>query len=394
MITEHKCPVCDSNEVIVFFEILQIPANIAILWSDRDSAVNCSKGDLKLAFCKTCSMVWNVVFDTSLLEYSEDYDNSLHFSKVYEEYARSVATQLINRYQIYDKNIVEIGCGKGDFLIMLCEIGKNTGFGFDSSYVPREINNEVAKRLTFVKDFYSEKYSNYQGDLVCSRYVLEHIENPVEFLKTIRRSIGDKQDAIVYFEVPNVYLILEKMSVWDIIYEHCLYFSPGSLAYIFEMCGFKVNNVKETYGNQFVCIEAAPICDGKNEFLYNRDVDQEKIIKMVEAFKLNSQKKMEIWHSQIQTIEKEKKRTILWGAGAKSVSFLNIFKNEKAIQYVVDINPNKHGKYIAGTGQKIVPPEFIREFKPDSVLIMNPIYKEEIRLEIKKMIGDVELLVV
>ncbi len=394
MITEYKCPVCHSNEVIVFFETSLIPANIAILWSDRDSAINCSKGDLKLGFCKICSMIWNMVFDTTKLEYSEDYDNSLHFSKVYDEYARSVAMHLIDQYEIYDKKIVEIGCGKGDFLIMLCEMGKNTGFGFDTSYVPRKIDGEVAKRLTFIKDFYSEEYSNYYGDLVCSRYVLEHIENPVEFLKTVRQNIGNRQDSIVYFEVPNVYLILEKMSVWDIIYEHCLYFSPGSLAFIFEMCGFRVNNVKESYGNQFVSIEAVPIGNEENDTLYNRKGDQEKIVGMVETFNLNYLKKMEIWRRKIQIIENEQKRTILWGAGAKSVSFLNMFKIEKSLQYVVDINPNKHGKYIAGTGQRIVPPDFIREFKPDSVLIMNPMYEAEIRSEIKEMIGDVEVLIV
>jgi hypothetical protein len=45
---------------------------------------------------------------------------------------------------------------------------------------------------------------------------------------------------------------------------------------------------------------------------------------------------------------------------------------------VVDINPRKHGKYVVGTGQQIVPPEFIREYLPDEIICMNPNYREEI----------------
>ncbi len=46
----------------------------------------------------------------------------------------------------------------------------------------------------------------------------------------------------------------------------------------------------------------------------------------------------------------------------------------------MDLNPNKQGNYIAGTGQKFVSPEFLSEFNPDSVIVMNPIYAKEIQI--------------
>jgi hypothetical protein len=58
---------------------------------------------------------------------------------------------------------------------------------------------------------------------------------------------------------------------------------------------------------------------------------------------------------------------------------LNTLKVQGKIKYVVDINPHKHGKHVPGTGQKIVPPEFLRENQPDTVIVMNPIYIEEIQ---------------
>jgi hypothetical protein len=46
---------------------------------------------------------------------------------------------------------------------------------------------------------------------------------------------------------------------------------------------------------------------------------------------------------------------------------------------VVDINPRKHGMYVPGSGQQIVPPEFLKEYRPDAVIVMNSIYRNEIR---------------
>jgi ABC-type Fe3+-hydroxamate transport system substrate-binding protein len=46
---------------------------------------------------------------------------------------------------------------------------------------------------------------------------------------------------------------------------------------------------------------------------------------------------------------------------------------------VVDLNPRKQGMYVAGTGQKIVPPEFLRDYQPDVIFVMNHIYENEIR---------------
>jgi hypothetical protein len=67
-----------------------------------------------------------------------------------------------------------------------------------------------------------------------------------------------------------------------------------------------------------------------------------------------------------------------WGAGAKAVGFLNMLKDREVISRVVDINPHKQGRYLAGTGQKIVPPGTLAADPPDVIVIMNPVYRKEI----------------
>ena len=83
------------------------------------------------------------------------------------------------------------------------------------------------------------------------------------------------------------------------------------------------------------------------------------------------------------------------GSRLKGCNFLNILNTTDKVKYVVDINPRKHGNYIAGTGQEIIPPEFLKSYKPDYIIVMNPIYLDEVREYANNKLGlSVELLTV
>lgn len=378
------CQLCSSEEVSVFFEIMDMPVHIGILWPNRDAALNCPKGDIKLAFCKNCGFITNLAFEPFRLQYTQEYDNTLHFSPFFQKYAHSVASRLIERYDLHNKTVIEIGCGKGDFLLLLCELGNNRGVGFDPSYEARNIDHQIAARITFIRGFYSRHHTSYQADLICCRYVLEHIENPAEFLTMIRNNIGDRSSTVVHFEVPNVLFILRNLSIWDIIYEHCSYFSPCSFARVFTSCGFDVYDLTETYEGQNLSIEALPSKNPPNS-RHDYKSGLKELIHYLTAFGNNYRTKLETWHHNLKRIEHAGKQAVVWGAGAKGVSFLNMLKIQDQIEYVVDINPNKKGNYIAGTGQKVVSPEFLQDYEPDVVIVMNPIYKSEIEQLIRRL---------
>jgi len=86
-----------------------------------------------------------------------------------------------------------------------------------------------------------------------------------------------------------------------------------------------------------------------------------------------------MWHQKLSRLDQLGRRVVVWGAGTKGVMFLNTVKASEQVRYIVDINPRKQAMYIAGTGQQIVPPEFLQSYRPDVVLVMNPIYQDEIR---------------
>lgn len=77
---------------------------------------------------------------------------------------------------------------------------------------------------------------------------------------------------------------------------------------------------------------------------------------------------METWNGNLSRLFEKGSRIVLWGAGAKGVTFLNTQKAGRQIEYVVDINPRKQGMYVAGTGQRIVAPEFLSKYRPETIL--------------------------
>jgi len=375
--SDNICPVCGSEHLIDFFEMLDVPVHCNLLWKTQDAARNCPKEDIKLAFCPVCTFITNLAFEPARLEYSQAYDNSLHFSPYFQEYARSLASRLVERHDLYNKDIIEIGCGKGFLISLLCRLGNNRGVGFDPAYTEKENDSDVKDQVRFIQDFYTEKYGNYQSDLIVCRQVLEHIQNPKYFLNMIRKTIGNRLNTHVFFEVPNALQTFQRLYIWDIIYEHCSYFTPNSLSLIFSSCGFRVCELTEEYKGQFLCIDALPDNQDTSPSYQKHKREVNQISNYIKSFLNNYQSKVETCRHKLEKIEAKGQSAVVWGAGSKGVTFLNTFKNSE-IEYVVDINPNKQGMYIPGTGQKIVPPEFLKSHKPDVIIIMNPIYKSEI----------------
>jgi hypothetical protein len=76
------------------------------------------------------------------------------------------------------------------------------------------------------------------------------------------------------------------------------------------------------------------------------------------------------------------------------VAFLNTIGITDEIEFVVDINPYRQGKYLPGSGKLIVAPNFLRDYRPDVVVAMNPIYLDEIRKDLNSLGLDPELTAV
>ncbi len=384
MTEKPLCPNCEAGEMYVFYEMRRVPVHSVLLLNTREEALSYPTGDIALGFCPACGFVSNVAFDPALHEYSARYEATQGYSPTFNTFARRLAGDLVARHDLHGRDIIEIGCGQGEFLALLCELGGNRGIGFDPAYrgapTAQVANNG---QLTFIADFYGERYTRYRSDFVCCRMTLEHIQPTAAFVRTVRRAIGDS-DAVVFFQVPNAAYVLGELAFWDVYYEHCSYFSPGALARLFRRCGFDVHRLWTDYDDQYLMIEARP-GNGRATAPLPEEDDLAALAQSVARFSQQVPRRLAAWRQRLDGIRRAGQRAVIWGGGSKGVAFLTALNVRDEIEYVVDINPNKHGTFMAGTGQEIVPPEFLKRYQPDVVIVMNPVYCGEIQQDLDRM---------
>lgn len=381
------CPVCTQSSLQDILTVTNVPVHQNLLYDTRNDALNTRRGTIQLAICAHCGFVTNRTFDLSLLDYSEKYENTQNFSNYFQAYVNALVAHLIDSHELVEKTIVEIGCGKGDFIKALVAQNDNVGFGFDPSYLGDL--HLYDGRLTFIQDFYDGRYREYRADLYTSRHVIEHIPEPLAHIQVIRESIGDRQ-ASVFFETPDVSWIFQHAAFWDLAYEHCSLFSPDSMRHLLQLGGFKHIDVVPAFGDQYMWTEAKSAA----EITLTPHERVERLVQSALAFGKQFSEVKYVWRQKIDVLLNQGKQVAIWGAGAKGVNFLNMLEfTSDAISHVVDVNPRKQGKYIAGTGQQIILPSQLSQHKPDTVVIMNPNYQDEIRTQLADIAPEAQVIV-
>src|SRR4029077_3851622 len=191
------------------------------------------------------------------------------------------------------------------------------------------------------------------------------------------------KDSVVFFQVPDVNRILKEGAFWDVYYEHCSYFSAASLKHLFTRTGFAVQRIWTGYDDQYLMIVSSPAEDGSDATPGDAD-GVAAIIRMSGSFATAAARSRTAWLNRLRNWAAAGERTVLWGSGSKAVAFLTTLGVHDEVEHVVDINPYRVGKFLPGTGQRIVAPAFLRDYRPDNVIIMNPVYRDEVERELAR----------
>lgn len=373
----QECQACGSKDLDVFFEVGKVPVHSCLMVKSREEALAFPTGDLAIGLCNQCGFIQNTAFDASVHNYSPDYEETQGFSPRFRDFQTELCAAQNAKYDLSAKTVLELGCGKGEFLVQLCEISGASGIGIDPSYRPERTTSAAAERIEFIVDFYSEKFSHLTADYVCCRHTLEHIQPVKEFVQMVRNTLDGRPDTIVFFEIPDGERLLVDQAFEDIYYEHCTYFTKGSLARLFRSCGFEILDLYKGFDDQYLMIECKPGDPTQGKHFPEED-DLEQTKQQVLTFRNKIEEKFKRFRADIKRIVDAGEKVVLWGSGSKAVSYLTTLGITDEVEYVVDINPHKWGKFVAGTGHEIVPPEFLKDYKPENVLVMNAIYIPEI----------------
>lgn len=367
-----QCPVCGSRKVNTFLQRKKTPVHQNLLYDTFSDAVNCDRGDLEMCICRGCNFVFNSSFSFKNIKYGPDYDNRQDCSKVFREHLECMANELLINEKIQKQHIVEVGCGQGDFLrLLVTDKNQNAGTGFDPSYVGNECSMDG--RLSFINSYYGAEYSNIKADVVVCRHVIEHVPDPLVLLGAIRSALKDASNTRIFFETPCVEWILKNFVVWDFFYEHCSLFSEYSIRKAFACSGFKVLGVKKVFYNQYLWVEAEPAYKESQA----EAVGFESIASLSEAYAIEDAARVKSWKERLVRLNRDGK-VALWGAGAKGITFANLIDPGcEIIDSVVDINKNKQGRFVAGSGHPIIAYKELKKRNITNIILMNPAYKKE-----------------
>jgi SAM-dependent methyltransferase len=372
------CRCCGSQATEFLYSVPAIPVHSCVLLSTAEAARSFPRRDLELAFCRDCGFAFNHKFDEDVIGYSTDFEESQHFSGTFNAFAKSLAGAIAERCSVRGKRVLEIGCGKGEFLIELCEVGGASGIGIDPGYRADAGRRPTDARVEFIVDAFAPGYQELECDLVLCRHTLEHIPHVADFIESIRNIRNAGEDTWVVFETPDFGRVLEEGAFWDIYYEHCSYFSAGTHARLFRKHGFDVRDLELVYDGQYIVQFAKPAHSPTCPCL-PLEHDLEHLTRCAEAFPERARAQRERWLGCIADAYAAGRRIVLWGGGSKAVSFLTTLGLDEEIDAAVDINPYKQGRFTPGTGHPVIAPKDLVSRPPDLVIVMNPIYRDEVK---------------
>ena len=320
------------------------------LFFSAAEARGCAVGDVVLVRDVETGLVFNQAFCPELMQYDAEYQNEQAVSSVFRSHLDEV-TEII-RKNFYSRVLIEVGCGKGFFLEHLISQGFQVT-GLDPTY-EGDSNN-------IIKSYFTPEIG-LNADGIILRHVLEHVQDPVEFLKLIRDANGG--GGKIYIEVPCFDWICANRAWFDIFYEHVNYFRISDFQRIFG----EVYEAGHIFGGQYLYVVAdlssvrSPRLDVDDDFAFPFDF-LDTVLRYAEMIKGRDG------------------RTIIWGGASKGYIFSLLMQRAGAnIDFVVDINPAKQGKYLPATGVKVSSPEGVlsQVEAGSTIFVMNGNYFSEI----------------
>lgn len=386
VVVSTVCPGCEATGLHTVLEVDRVPIHSNILLADPREAAAYPSGRLKLEACPECGLLHNSAFDEDLMDYSSSYEETQGFSGTFREFMIGLAEDLARRHDLRGGLAVEVGCGKGEFLVELCRAADCSGVGFDPAFVPRddatEVDVEFHPRVLLPQDL------ALPADIVACRHTLEHVTEPVAMLSDMRRMV-EARSGVVFVEVPDAGRILRDGAFWDVYYEHRSYFTRSSLEWAAHRAGLTTDVCRTAYGDQYLLFEGrapdVPAAASRSPQRGLEDGDQS-------GFSERVRRSVEGWRARLDKADAEGHEVVLWGAGSKAVGFLTAIGDSGAIRRIVDVNPFKQGTFLPGTAQEIVSPLDLAADAPGLVVVMNGVYRREIADMLASSGVDTELI--
>lgn len=352
----NRCRVCGYqlyNEPVLKY--YNMPNRAQFFVEEKD--LSKEKGmDLFVYQCSGCGLLQ---LNIPPVSYYKDVIRAAGVSQEMKEYSLKYFKDFINKYNLKNKKIIEIGAGCGEFLEIMNQTGIEA-YGLEN--LEESVEKCLKNNLKVFKGFIENedyKLENASYDAFFIMNFLEHIPNPNEFLKGIYNNLSD--NAIGLIEVPNVNMILDKLMFSEFISDHLMYFTKDTLKLLLEKNAFEVIEIEDVWHDYVISM----IVKKRNKLdLGKFNTQMNKISSEINSF--------------IDENLEKGYRVAVWGAGHQALAVMSMTNISSKIEFVIDSAKFKQDKYTPATHIKVVSPTILEKEKIDTILVMAASYSDEV----------------
>ena len=360
----NSCRLCHQP---LFPEPLLVQENMPAAaqgFPSRESLSQDKGVTLALYQCTGCGVIQ---LTSPPVPYWRDVIRSAGISREMRDFRLEQFREWIEKEGLLGAKVVEIGCGRGEYLSLLAELGVNA-FGVehnqDSVAACRERGLQVqqgfvADERTIVPE------GPFDGFVILN--FLEHIPSAHLTLRGIAANLRDRAVGIV--EVPAFEAILQAGLFAEFIPDHCYYFTRQTLTCLLEMNGFEVIECRLSWHGYVLSakvrkrrrLDLSPLHNTENKVKNSFD-------SFLNRFPTGA--------------------VAVWGAGHQALALICLMGIESRIAAVIDSATFKQGRYTPVSHLPIVAPEWLDEGKVEAIIVLAASYADEVAGLIQRRYGN------
>jgi 2-polyprenyl-3-methyl-5-hydroxy-6-metoxy-1,4-benzoquinol methylase len=310
--------------------------------------------DLEVFQCSGCGLVQ---LSNDPVPYYREVIRATAVSKEMTEFRKRQFSRFVREYSLEGKKILEIGCGRGEYLSLMKDAGTDA-YGIEQSLDSVQYCRE--NELSVSQGFIESPQDRVPGAPFHAFFILnylEHLPDPNATFRGLYHNLAESAVGIV--EVPNFDMILQRKLFSEFIGDHLFYFTRDTLCSTLQRNGFEVLSctvIWHDYILSAIVRKRSPL-DISN--FYNH---QEHIKNEISAY-----------------LDRFDPGTVaIWGAGHQALAIISMMDLGKKIRYVVDSASFKQGKFTSATHVSIVPPDRLRSDPVNAIVVMAASYSDEV----------------
>ena len=357
----NKCKVCKRElplTPIIHFENMP---SVAQFFPDAGSLKKDRGINLKVFQCEGCGLLQ---LTSKTVPYYKEVIRAVGISAEMINFRNKQFGDIIKKYALKGKNIIEIGCGRGEYLQVMNQFPVNA-YGIENS--AGSVKACVDAGLNAIQGFVDQERYSLPTAPFDAFYMLsffEHLPNPNSVLRGISHILT--ADGVGLIEVPNFDMMLKKNLFSEFTTDHLLYFSRDTLTTVLNLNGFEVLEIGTVW----------------HDYILSAIVRKRKQLDLSAFLQSKARITCEI-EEYVSRFEDNK--VAVWGAGHQALAVLALANLSGKIKYVIDSAKFKQMKFTPATHIPIVAPEQLLSDPVDAVIIMAAGYSDEVAEILRNM---------